>query len=321
MASIRKDRGKWRAEVYRRGNRRSKSFATKQEARDWAARQEYQMDNFGAIAARMTFGEVLARYVEEVSPGKRGYRWEAVKVQRLRRDPIWAVRLGDLGAADFTAWRDNRLREVSAATVLREMNFLSAVLTTARRDWGLINANPISDVRRPKPPPPRDRLPTDDEFERLAVAAGGDLGQARARAYHAFLFACETAMRAGEICGLTWDRLDLDKRVARLDRTKNGTPRDVPLSTEAVRLIRALPHATDPVFGLSANLCDASFRKLKQMAGVAGLTFHDSRHHAITRLSRKLDVLALARVVGHKNISQLMTYYNEGAEDLAKRLD
>ena len=319
MASIRKDRGKWRAEVYRRGNRRSKSFATKQEARDWAARQEYEMDNSGAIAARMTFGEVLARYVEEVSPGKRGYRWEAVKVERLKRDPIWNVRLGDLGAADFTAWRDNRLREVSAATVLREMNFLSAVLTTARRDWGLINANPISDVRRPKPPPPRDRLPTPDEFERLAIAAGDDLGQARARAYHAFLFACETAMRAGEICSLTWDRLDLDKRVARLDRTKNGTARDVPLSTAAVDLIRALPQ-NDPVFGLSASLCDASFRKLKTLAGVEGLTFHDSRHLAITRLSRKLDVLALARVVGHKNISQLMTYYNEGAEDLAKRL-
>ena len=83
MASIRKDRGKWRAEIYRRGIRRSKSFATKQEARDWAARQEYEMDNSGAIAVRMTFGEVLGRYVEEVSPDKRGYRWEAVKVQRL----------------------------------------------------------------------------------------------------------------------------------------------------------------------------------------------------------------------------------------------
>lgn len=41
---------------------------------------------------------------------------------------------------------------------------------------------------------------------------------------------------------------------------------------------------------------------------------------AITRLSRKLDVLTLARVVGHKRIQQLMTYYNESAEDIALRL-
>ena len=319
MASIRKDRGKWRAEIYRKGIRRSKSFPTKQEARDWAARTEYALDNKEAVAARMTFGEVLERYAREVSPGKRGWRWEETKVQRLRRDPIWHVRLGDLDAAAFTAWRDNRLREVSPATVLREMNFLSAVMSCARRDWGLIGVNPLADVRRPKAPPPRDRLPTPDEFERLAIAAGDDLTQARARAYHAFLFACETAMRAGEICGLTWDRLDLERRVARLDRTKNGLSRDVPLSSAAVDLIRALPRF-DPVFGLSASLCDASFRKVKQMAGVEGLTFHDSRHHAVTQLSKKLDVLALARVVGHKTISQLMTYSNDGAEDLARRL-
>lgn len=319
MASIRKERGKWRAEIYRRGIRKSKTFPTKQQAKDWANRTEYLIDNGQTVAARMTFGEVLERYVREVSPGKRGHRWEVVKVERLRRDPIWSVRLGDLDAATFSDWRDNRLTEVSAATVLREMNFLSAVMSCARRDWGLIGSNPLSDVRRPKAPPPRDRLPTPDEFERLAIAAGDDLTQTRARAYHAFLFACETAMRAGEICGLTWDRLDLERRVARLDRTKNGQARSVPLSTAAVDLIRALPHS-DPVFGLSSKTLDASFRKLKAMAGVEGLHFHDSRAEALTRLSRIVDVLTLARIAGHKDIKQLMVYYREPPEDIAKRL-
>jgi len=319
VASIRRDRGKWRAEIYRRGIRKSKSFATKQQAKDWASRTEYLLDNGEAVAARMTFGEVLERYAQEVSPSKRGRRWEETKVNRLRRDPIWSVRLGDLDAATFADWRDNRLTEVSAATVLREMNFLSAVMSCARRDWGLIGANPLSDVRRPKAPPPRDRLPTADEFERLAIAAGDDLTQTRARAYHAFLFACETAMRAGEICGLTWDRLDLERRVARLDRTKNGAARDVPLSTAAVDLIRALPHA-DPVFGLTAKTLDASFRKVRELAGVEGLHFHDSRAEALTRLSRIVDVLTLARIAGHKDIKQLMTYYRESPEDIAKRL-
>ena len=320
MASIRKDRGKWRAEIYRRGIRKSKSFPTKQQAKDWASRTEYLLDNGEAVAARMTFGEVLERYVREVSPGKRGRRWEETKVNRMRRDPIWSVRLGDLDAATFSDWRDNRLTEVSAATVLREMNFLSAVMSCARRDWGLIGNNPLSDVRRPKAPPPRDRLPTADEFERLAIAAGHDLTQTRARAYHAFLFACETAMRAGEICGLTWDRLDLERRVARLDRTKNGSSRSVPLSTAAVDLIRALPHA-DPVFGLTAKTLDASFRKVREMAGVEGLTFHDSRAMGTTRLSKKVDVLTLARITGHKDLKMLMVYYRESAQDIAKRLD
>lgn len=321
MASFRKDKGKWRAEVFKRGIRKSKSFPTKQEARDWAARTEYLIDNGEVSASRTTFGEVLDRYAREVSPTKRGQRWETIRIERLRRDLIAKIRMGDLTAQDFATWRDNRLREVGTGTVRREMVLLSSVLTVARREWGLISGNPISDVRRPPDPAPRDRLPTADEFERLAIAAGDDLRTKQGRVYHAFLFACETAMRQGEICGLTWDRVDLSRRVARLDKTKNGTARDVPLSSEAVRLLEALPHS-DPVFGLSARSCDALFRKLKAKAKIEGLTFHDSRAFATGKLSRKLDVLDLARVTGHKDLNMLIrVYYRASAEDLAKRLD
>lgn len=157
-------------------------------------------------------------------------------------------------------------------------------------------------------------------MERLAHSAGDDLTHATARAYHAFRFAVETAMRAGEISGLTWDRVDLKVRVVRLTRTKNGRSRDVPLSREAVRLIEALPRA-DLVFGLDGRQLDALWRKLRDRAGVEGLNFHDSRHMAITRLARRLDVLALARMVGHTDLRMLQVYYNERAEDLAQRLD
>jgi integrase len=150
--------------------------------------------------------------------------------------------------------------------------------------------------------------------------AGVDLGKATARAFHAFLFAIETGMRAGEIAGLEWDGVNLGKRVARLTHTKNGRPRDVPLSKEAVRLLEVLPEL-EPVFGLSSRQLDALFRKVRDKAGADGLTFHDSRHAAITRLSKKLDVLALAKMVGHTDIKMLMVYYDESAEELARRLD
>ncbi|WP_282433170.1 tyrosine-type recombinase/integrase [Massilia oculi] len=67
-------------------------------------------------------------------------------------------------------------------------------------------------------------------------------------------------------------------------------------------------------------ILDALFRKAKKAAGIEGLTFHDTRHEAITRLAQKLDVLDLARMVGHTNINQLRTYYNPTAEDIASRL-
>lgn len=48
--------------------------------------------------------------------------------------------------------------------------------------------------------------------------------------------------------------------------------------------------------------------------------FHDTRHEAITRLAKRLDVLELARMVGHRDPRSLMIYYNETAEQLAKKL-
>lgn len=51
------------------------------------------------------------------------------------------------------------------------------------------------------------------------------------------------------------------------------------------------------------------------------LTCHDTRHEAITRLAAKMNVLSLARIVGHRDIKMLMIYYNKSAEDLAKQLD
>lgn len=320
MASIQRYKTGWRAQIAKDGIRRSKTFPSKQQAQDWAAREEYLIRNGVALARGEPFGTLLDRYAREVSPGKRGHRWEVVRLEKLQRDRIAKKAVGSLTAKDFADWRDRRMKEVSAATVRREMGLMGAVLTQARLEWGIVTQNVLHDVRKPAPAPSRQRLPTADEIERLRQSAGPDLSKRTARAFHAFLFAMETAMRAGEIIGLTWRHVDLVTRVAHLPRTKNGQPRDVPLSTEAVRLLEALPKQ-DPVFGLSSQQLDVLFRKLRERAAVDGLRFHDSRAEATTRLARKVDVLDLARITGHRDIKMLMVYYRETAADIAKKLD
>lgn len=199
---------------------------------------------------------------------------------------------------------------------------MSLVLTRARNEWGLLNHNPMQGLLWPKDCPPRDRRPTAGEIDALRVSAGEDLTHATARAFHAWLFAIEMGMRAGEIAGLTAEHVDIERRVAHLPMTKNGTARDVPLSSEAVRLLRELPDGLEPgVMGLTSDQISSLFRKVRDRSGVADLTFHDSRHEAITRLARKLNVLELARMVGHKDIRMLQRYYNATAEEIALRLD
>ena len=322
MASFRKlPSGNYRAEVARQGRRLSKVFPTKTAAKEWAAREEYMiLQEAEAPVDHGDFGDLLKRYAEEVSIKKRGERWETIRIAALRKDDLAKVRLAVLKASDFAEWRERRLKQVAPGSVIREMQLMSSALNVARKEWGTISSNPLSDVRKPPKPQPRDRLVTANEEVRLLHAAGQDLTLATARAYHAFRFALETGMRAGEIVGLTWDRVDIDRKIARLTHTKNGRARDVPLSSEAVRLIEALPKMA-PVFGLDGTQLDALWRKIRDRPKAEGLTFHDSRHTAITRLSKKLDVLALARMVGHSDLRMLQVYYNETAEELAKRLD
>ena len=322
MATFRKlPSGKWQAQIARNGIRKSSSFATKREAQDWAARHEYLATSAEPPQTKLTLKDTFDRYAREESPKRRGARWEIVRLERLSSDKIADKRLTDLEPADFAEWRDRRAKEVAPATVRREMALMSSVLTTARREWGLISLNPLSDIRKPASPPPRDRRVSSDEIEKLMAAAGADLTRAQTRAVHAFRFAVETAMRAGEIVGLTDKTVDRTTRVATLPRTKNGSVRKVPLSTAALSLLDELPKTDGLLFNLNSQQIDALFRKVRDKAQIWDLHFHDSRHEAITRLAKKIDVLSLARMVGHKDIKMLMVYYNETAEELAQRLD
>jgi integrase len=105
--------------------------------------------------------------------------------------------------------------------------------------------------------------------------------------------------------------------------TKNGRRRDVPLSNRARELLAMLPAPVDggPLFGLSSGSLDALFRKAKARCLIDDLMFHDTRHEAITRLAKKLQVLDLAKMVGHRDLRMLQIYYSETAADMADRLD
>lgn len=322
MATFRKlPSGKWQAQIARHGIRKSSSFASKREAQDWAARQEYLAANAEPPEKTTTLKDAFGRYAREESPKRRGEKWEVVRLERLSSDKIADKLMAELQPSDFADWRDRRSKEVSPGSVIREMALISSVLSTARREWGLLSTNPLSDIRRPSSPPPRDRRVSQDEINKLVKVAGSDLNRATTRAVHAFRFAIETAMRAGEIVGLTEETVDRGTRVATLPKTKNGTSRRVPLSTAALDLLGELPKFDGPLFGLNSQQISVLFARVRNRAEIDNLRFHDSRHEAITRLAKKLDVLSLARMVGHKDLKMLMVYYNETAEELAQRLD
>jgi integrase len=329
VASITKQKSGWRVQISVKGARDSAVLSTKAEAQAWAVERESQMRRIAAtgINTDKTCQDAFDRYASEVSIHKRGARWEKIRLEAIARHAVGKTTLGEMRLCDVSSdilgrWRDHRLLTVTGATVNRDMNLLSHVFNMARREWKWIAASPTADVRRPKGAPPRDRRISEDEIDRMCLALGfADRVETKSQAAAAaFLFALETAMRAGEICALRPDWISGSVAHLPASANKNGIKRDVPLNARAIEILNLLPPSDDTCFGITAASLDALFRKAKGNASIDDMTFHDSRHEAITRLAKKLNVLELARTVGHKNLNELQTYYNETAAELAKKL-
>lgn len=327
MATIRKLRGRWQAQVRHKGMKpRAKSFDTKADAERWARGLEAEIDRGGSfadtkLAETMTLKSVLERYLKEVTPLKRSAKTEFYRIRGLLKRPIMYRTLSGLTPADVAGYRDERLQTVAGSTVLKELNAIGHAIETARREWGVnIPQNPVKMVRRPKAPRGRDRRLQPGEEERLLAAA--DAGRVTWMR-PLMVLAIETAMRQGEVLSLLWTDVDLDRRIARLDMTKNGEPRDVPLSTRALEALQMLAEQRidDRVVPATASAVGQAWLHLRARAQIPDLHYHDLRHEAVTRLlERGLNVIEVGTISGHKELRMLQRYSHLKAVDLVDRL-
>ena len=330
MATIVQRGNKWRVQIRLRGVTRSNTFERHADAKAWAARTESQiLDGLQGNASRnKTFGDIAQRYLEEVTPQKRGQREESYRIGRILQAHLSTIYLSDLRPQDIADWRDDRLKEVSSASVIREITTISAICNQAMREWGLLNDNPVLKISKPKPTKARTRRPTEQEIEELCKAMLLTENTTKPelvtqRVALALLFAIETAMRAGEICGLTWNDIYLTKRIAHLPITKNGSSRDVPLSKRAIEIIEKLKGIDEKsVFNVDAKTLDVLFRRARDKCEIEDLHFHDTRREALTRMSKKVPVEMLAKISGHKDLRILLNvYYRPEMSDIASMLD
>lgn len=135
-----------------------------------------------------------------------------------------------------------------------------------------------------------------------------------------FMLAADTAMRRSELVTITADQVK--GRVVKLEFTKNGDDRDVPLSTMAVEIFnRITPREDGRLFSLSPQTVSNYMSEVRREAGIKDLRLHDLRHEATSRLFEKgLHIMEAAAVTGHKTLSQLKKYTHLRAEDIAKKL-
>jgi hypothetical protein len=164
MASIRRRRSKWQAQVRRRSHPPiTRTFHRRADAELWVRQTEAEIDRGGLpmdsrVLRSHTLADLLQRYANEVVPRKRGSNREVYMLRVILRHAMAQTSLHRLTASDIAKYRDHRLSLVKADTVRRELAIVRHCLEVARSEWGFkLPANPVQQVKLPRASNPRER--------------------------------------------------------------------------------------------------------------------------------------------------------------------
>lgn len=187
----------------------------------------------------------------------------------------------------------------------------------------------------------RDRRLLPGEYEKILWVLNGNFPETQQRGISIndrpawqllFTLALETGMRLREMYTLSVNQVDLSKKTVFLDKTKNGSKREVPLSSVAMAALTEWQPKGDRIFpwwdGKLESLRHTTMKlsrkwsTIAKLAGCEDLHFHDLRHENISRLYERttLTDLQIAKISGHKDLRCLARYSNLRGSDLAERI-
>jgi len=335
-----RESGYVQARVRRRGYPvQSKTFPNKTLAQEWARRVEAEIDRGTYVSAssaeRTTIGDLIKDFKSDFAPLHYRVREDESEAWRFQLDRLNDF-FGDysIAAVDqklVASFRDSRLkgssdrRKVGESTVRKELYMLSKLLGYAENEKGITlpRGNPVEKIRKPKESEGRDRRLSEDEWKKFEAECRKSRNP---WLVPAMTLAVETAMRQGELLGLTWKSVDTKRKLIYLTKKseiKNEKPRAVPLSPAALQVLEGLPKSINgKVLPCARMTLYGVFKAACDRAKIVDFTFHDLRHEALSRLAERGDfnVLELAAVSGHKTLQMLERYTHLQAERLADKL-
>jgi integrase len=313
----------WRVRVRRLGGPSlTKSFARKVDAAEWARGIEHKVDVGEHVpnseARKRTLADAIDRYLEVTLPRAK-HRKNADGQTRLVN--WWRAEMGtrvlvNITPASIAEARDKLAKTksragklLSGSTVNRHITALSAVLTVTTKEYGWIQRNPARNVTRLADSKGRERFLSATERTTLLRACDASpcavLGSV-------VRLALATGARKGELAGLQWSGVDLDRRTARFLDTKNGESRTVPLAAHAVAALKDMRKGrlpVGPVIPYSITTIDKAWQAARDSVGLHDFRFHDLRHSAASYLAMSgASLMDIAAILGHKTLAMVKRY-------------
>ena len=307
--------GKWRVLIRRKFTKTiSKTFVTKEDADKYARETERQIDKGFLVsyeeAQKTKFGELLERYRMEITSKKKSNETEDYKIKYLQTLPIADSYLISITPTKIAKLRDALLAERKPGTVCKYLAFISNAWNIARKEWGInLPDNPVSLIKKPIVKDRRDRILTPDEYKKLLDACSlSKLYSMKGMV----IFAYTTGARYGDILKLQKNDVDFIKRTALLRDTKNDEDRVLPLTEEAMKVLKEQPLTTSGHFFQASNdKFKHYWNKAKLIAEVENFRFHDLRACALTNFflpPYNFSIPMVAKISGHKSWKELERY-------------
>lgn len=305
------------------------TFATYDKALKWGQEIETRLKNQAKDSGRKLENDslraALLRYKQTVTPTKKGCVQEGNRIDLILRQYPDLVRqsLGEIDGPTIAEFRDSLVGSgYSPATVKRYVDTLKVVFKIARYEWGYRELpDPFLGLRMPSIDNARCRRLSPQELDALIESCD------RHPSYWLkpfVILAVETAMRRAELVNLEWDRVDLQNRRARLDQTKNGRRRFVPLSAKAIKWFEFLRERStnERVFPVYPDAVTGAFITAVRRAKIRDFRLHDLRHEAVSRLIEKgLSIFEVKEVTGQRTSTIVERYTHLRQEDILRKMD
>jgi integrase len=289
------------------------------------------------ITAGKTFDEMCDYWLTTRANRKRSEKDDRSMIERHLRPAFGSLRLSNIGVSEVDAFVAER-RHLSPKTVNNHLTLLISMLSLSV-DLGWLQSVPR--IKKPKV-----GLDSDYRYLRTDQEVAAFLRAAQAEDEHVHVMyatALYTGLRAGEVAGLHWSDVDLERRLITVRRsytgpTKSGRIRHVPILDPLLPILRAwrLRHPGDLVFtnrdgrmfGESARLFQEVLHRVLDRAGFESpvikgkrrwhITFHGLRHTFASHwVMRGGDLFKLQKILGHSTIEVTLRYAHLGPHAFA----
>lgn len=235
----------------------------------------------------LTLSDVIPQFITRYAQ-RQTKDWKGTESILMRMSGLHAIPITSIKRGDVTRELERLISDIGAkgGKGTRANRGLAAIkkLYSWCVDQGIVEISPVVGLKPPIKEESRDRVLTDEEI--IAYWNGCEAESYPFEQFGKLLLL--TGQRRDEIASMRWSEIDLHRGTLTLkvERTKNGSAHIVPLSRQALDILRSIPRflGSDFVFTSTGRTPISGFGRLKdRLDTFVGLDAEDWRFHDVRR--------------------------------------